>query len=249
MQLPKKISPDNIREAVVEIRYLSNLPFEVFLGTLFNALDKSYTYTNRPVQKPKFEQPSQANIGRAITIQLSSAGLFYNDKISVQVSPNALVFTCLKQYIGWSDYRPQIEKVLKQFMSSGHITKCTRVGIRYISEYPDRDISECIKFNFTFGFPEVQSETVAFRSEFYYKDSKIILNLSNKVPLVRNMQAGQKNEITKTSIVDIDVITDNLEIKELDDLLANIDDNHTKEKEIYFGMINDEFLKTLNPQY
>jgi hypothetical protein len=41
-----------------------------------------------------------------------------------------------------------------------------QVGVRYISEYEKKDLKDCIKFNFSFGLPQVQSETTAFRSEF-----------------------------------------------------------------------------------
>jgi len=246
MHLPKKISPDNIREAVVEVKYLSNLPFEVLVGLFFNTLDNTYTYTNKPLQPPAI---TPSFYGQEITFKIGNLSLFYNNKISIQVSPNVFVFSSLNQYIGWDDYFPEIKKALSQFENSNQIKKWTRVGVRYISEYAKRDLKDCIKFNFSFGLPQVQSETTAFRSEFNYNNSRVILNLNNRVPVIKQKLSNKQPEIIPTSIIDIDVIKDNLEISNLEELLNVINDNHTNEKEVYFGMLTNEYLNSLNPQY
>ncbi len=249
MQLPRKINPDNIRESVVEVRYHSKLSFEILVGVFFKEIEDSFTYTNRPIQPPAFSQGGGANSGQELTIKIGNANLFYNDKISIQVSPNTFVFTCLEHYIGWNVYEPEITKALKMFEKTEQIIKWTRVGIRYISEYPNKDLKECFKFNFSFGIPEVKSETTSFRTEFSYEDSKVILNLNNKVNVIKQNVNSKLVEITPMSLVDIDVISDNLEITNLTDLLNLISENHNKEKELYFRMMTSEFLTSLNPQY
>lgn len=249
MQLPKKISPDNIKESVVEVKYQSNIPFEVLIGMFFNALDDSYKYTNRPPQPPAILQGSVGNPGQELKIKLGNSSLFYTDKISIQLLPNTFVFTCLEHYIGWEVYEPEIRKALEMLNQTGQITKWVRVGIRYISEYPGRDLKECINFSFSFGLPEVKSETTAFRSEFVFKGSKVILNLNNKVPVIKQNLSTKQAEIILSSLVDIDVISDNLQLGNLTDLLKVIRDNHEKEKEVYFGMLTPDFLKSLKPEY
>ena len=229
MPLPKKITPSNLKEAVVEIKYISNLPFEVLIGIFYKALS-DYTYTNRPI-KP-LRQGLPAKLGEEITIRVGNPSLFYNDKISIQLSEQSVVFTALDEYIGWHEYKPQIEQALARLMSTNNIKKCTRVGLRYISEYRNKDLKDCINFSFTFGLPQVESETTAFRSEFMYNGTKIILNLNNKVPFINHQPSTNQAEIIKTSMVDIDVISDGLEITNLDDLLKAIEENHTKEKEV-----------------
>ncbi len=99
IKLPKKIQPDRIKEAVVEIRYTSHLPFEILLGILFNAFDNSYNYTNRPLKNTSFgEFPPRGNPGE-IAINIGVLSIFYNDKVSIQIRPNSFVFTCLNEYI------------------------------------------------------------------------------------------------------------------------------------------------------
>jgi uncharacterized protein (TIGR04255 family) len=249
MQLPTRITPDSITEAVVEVQYLSSTSFEVLIGIFYQAFDKSYTYTNRPLQQPNMLPALPAKRGQEITIQLGSQSIIYNDKVSISFMPNAFVFNCLNQYIGWHDYRPEVEKALKVLWSTGQIKQWTRVGLRYVTQYPQKELKDCIKFNFTFGFPEVQSVTTAFKSEFEYKNARVVLNLHDKLPVVRQQHPGKHPEITPTSVIDIDVIADRLNIDNLDDLLIVMEDIHLKEKEVYFGMLKPEFLETLNPEY
>ena len=249
MPLPKKINPDSIRESVVEVKYRSKLPFEVLIGIFFNSLDDTYKYTNRPIQQPVALHGGVSNPGQELKIKIGSSSLFYNNKISIQLSPNSFVFTCLEHYIGWELYEPEIRKALEMLNQKSDITKWIRVGIRYISEYPEKDLKDFIKFNFSFGLPEVKSETTAFRSEFNFKGSKVVLNLNNKVPIIKQSLTSKQAKLIQTSIVDVDVISDNLDIDKLDDLLKVIRDNHDKEKEVYFGMLTEDFLLSLKPEY
>jgi uncharacterized protein (TIGR04255 family) len=166
------------------------------------------------------------------------------------LAPNAVIFGCLNnKYIGWDKYKVEIEKVLRTFAGTGHITKWIRVGIRYISEYLNRDLRECTKFDFTFGLPEARSSSTTFRSEFEYKGAKVILNLNNKMPLIRQQSADNTAQIVQTSIIDLDVIKEPLAVVEIGDLMEVINTTHDLEKELFFNLLTEEFLTTLNPVY
>jgi uncharacterized protein (TIGR04255 family) len=242
--LPKKITPDSIREAVVELKYSSTVPFEILIGVFVEAFDESYAYTNRPIQ-PRTLPVQQA---QELKIRLGSESFIYNEKINIRLLPNSIIFSCVDQYIGWETFQREIEKALNFFFSTGKIQEWVRVGLRYITEYPKKDLRECIKFDFTFGLPDVKSISTAFISEFIYEGSRVILNLSNKVP-VFNQQATQPPELVPMSIIDVDVIEANLKFDNLQDLLKVIEEVHRKEKEVYFGMLQEDFLKSLNPEY
>jgi uncharacterized protein (TIGR04255 family) len=249
MQVPKKITPDNIKEAVIELRYQSDLPFEVLLGLFFNAFDDTYTYTSTPI-KNKPNVPGQiGKQNKEVVINLGGQSILYNDKISIRIAPNAFVFSCLTQYIGWGDFIPEVKKALTTISETKYVEKWTRIGLRYITEYKNKDLKDCINFNFSFGLPEVHSVSTSFRSEFNYFNSKIILNLNNKIPALEQNSANPQPQIIPVSIIDIDVIKEPLEITNNDKLFEEIEDSHKKEKAIFFGMLKNEFLQTLKPQY
>jgi len=251
MKIPKKISPDSIKDSVVEIRYSSKIPFEVAIGFFYKSLDDTYNYTNRPIGigKQQLTNSIPSNL-QQIGIQIANRHLFYNEKIKIELLPNSIIFNCLDSYISWDIYQPEIEKTLSQITKAEIIENYTRVGLRYISEYPNLDLKDCLKFSFSFNMPEMKSKTYTFHSEFNQDNLKIILNLNNNIQIINSKSASQ-NElgISSVSNVDIDVIMENIEEKSLESLLSKIEIVHQKEKEIFFNLLTDKFLESLNPVY
>ncbi|MBC7388710.1 MAG: TIGR04255 family protein [Opitutaceae bacterium] len=242
MNLPKQVTPDSVKEAVVEIRYRCDIPFEILLGMYFTALDNSYTYVSRPIQIPSINGPEDINFHTV------NKAFFYNDKINLQAQPGSLVFTCLEEYLGWEVYKQQISKVLEQLTNIEAEIIWSRVGVRFLNHYPNKDLKEIMNFEFTFGMPNIKSITSSIKSEFDYRDSKVLLNLKNKVSLQADLKDGEPEWIP-TSVIDIDVITYIKESNDLSVLLQTIDFNHETEKELYFNMLTPDFLKSLNPKY
>lgn len=239
MKLPKQISPDCIKDAITEIKYSSKLPFDILLGLFFNALDGSYEYVNRPFDNPKLP------IELANRVRLSlNAYIFYNEHIKFELLPEAIVFNCFDKYIGWDLYIKEIEKVIQLVASTGKIDIYERIGIRYISEYPNLNLSKITKFYFNFGMPEVQSNRFNFRSEFNDNNLTIVLNLAHNVPVITNNKDDQKN----VSIIDIDVISQ-FSVDQTEELIQKLQESHLKEKEVFFSLLNEDFLNTLNPVY
>lgn len=237
MKLPRKIDPDRIKDSIVEVKFTSQLPYEIYLGQIYQSLDETYFYTNRPSINHK-------GIQSELKLFSFPVSLFYNDKITIGIQPGSIIFNCKDKYITWGFYFPEIIKVLKHIHTSECIQSFNRVGIRYISEYPDTDIESITKFSFSFGFPEVSYDDYSFRLE-YKKDSfRVILNLSSKIPTI-NADLQKKT----ISSIDIDIISGDLEILELESLIDIINQVHNLEKITFFNLLQEKFLKSLNPQY
>jgi uncharacterized protein (TIGR04255 family) len=249
MNTPKKISPDRIRDAIIEIRYTSKIPFEIAIGMFYKSLDDTYTYTNRPIGR---QQLLGSDILSGLQLQLGSRFLFYNDKIKVELQPNSIVFNCLDNYISWSIYNSEIEKVILQLAKAEVIDTYVQVGVRYISEYIDIDLQNCLRFSFSFGHPEIKSNTYRFHSEFDYDKLKVILNLNNKIAILnqKNLPNQQPTQvISNIDIAIINIFNEAIVERNCEFLLAKIDNAHLKEKEIFFSLLTEDFLKSLNPIY
>lgn len=249
MKLPKRIDPDRIKDAIIEVRFTTKLPFEVYLGLLYQSLDDTFKYTSRPIgpKNLQFALPSEGS--REIKFSLnSSSSLFYNEHIKFEIQPNSIIFNCFSKYLTWDIYQPQIHNVLTQIWKANVIESFTRVGIRYISEYPDTEIKSITKFSFSFGMPNINSDNYSFRTEFKNSDCRIILNLASRIPVVINMPSSAEQKGT-LSTIDVDVIRENLEEKSLDSLLLVINQVHITEKEMFFKLLDEKFLASLNPVY
>lgn len=238
LKMPKKITPDSIKQAVVEIRYTSDLPFEVIIGFMYKGLDDSYIYKTASVEH---------------TI------LFYNNIINIKVAPGSIVFICPDKYIGWQLFEQEIEKALTQFLSSGFIKNVTRVGVRYISEYQDKNLEACTNLNIKVGLTtDFQNNVFTFMTQYYSEGFRVGINLGNNMPtLPEELDIDLKdlttNKITiptrPVSLIDIDVIRENMELLALNDIILVINKTHEKQKEVFFSLLNSDFLNTLNPEY
>jgi len=247
MKFPIKITPDSIRDSIIEIKYSSRLPFEVMIGYIFNALDETYKYTNRPAPFTKDEQ--EAFQRASLEFQVGPQSIFFTDTIKLDLRPNSLIFNCLDKYKGWTVYKAEIINTLRQISTIKEIEKYTRVGLRYVSEYPETDIASCTKFKFSFGIPSISSDTYAFRSEFSVDQYRVILALQHKAQMIMGIMNDGAAETKPISIIDIDVIAKNLSIHTVDELFVFLDKMHAKEKEIFFSLIDENYLKKLNPVY
>lgn len=249
MKIPKKIFPDRIVDAIVELKYTLNHPYEVALGMFYSNIDDTYNYSSRPFNNPqKPVQNANSIIGEKVEIQIGIKPIFFNENIKIEITPGSIIFNCLNDYISWKIYSEEIEKFLSQIIKTNVIHSFNRIGIRYISHYPEFKIFDISKFEFTFGMPELQSDTFSFHSEYRINDYRIILNLNNLMSLFKANDNGEIVNIP-TSVIDIDVIKEGFTEVELEKLLQEINKAQNKQKEIFFNLLKESYLSTLNPEY
>lgn len=236
MNLPNSITPNRIKNSILEVFFDSNEPFEILFGYFYNNVLENGTY--KSIELSNDNSSSEDNNSKNI--------LFYNETIKFVFSESSLIINCNDKYENWLLYFDEIKNVINFFNFEKEII-INKIGLRYISEYPNMDLRDNIKFEFKFGFPNISSNSYSFNTEFNYNDALIILTLRNQIPF----NVNNKEEKINLSIIDIDVIQDNLNIniKEIENIYKKIETNHLYEKEIFFNILNESFLKSLNPQY
>lgn len=245
MKIPRKVTPNRIRDSIVEVRYNADVPFEALIGIFYQAFIDTFRYTNRPLGKQQLPIAAPSSWPQEITLSLGGLSLFHNDKIKIQLQPNSLIFNCIGDYLGWEYYITEIENALTIFNGIIEVGSYTQIGIRYISEYPNLDLNHCVKFNYSFGLPDVKSDKYSFRSEFKLDEYKVILNLNNRLFII----SDNSKKPTPASIIDIDVIEENINEKDFKTILTKLERIHLKEKELFFNLLDEKFLETLNPEY
>lgn len=236
MNLPNNITPNRIKNSILEVFFDSHEPFEILFGYFYNKVLENGNY--KSVNLSNDNSSSEDN---------NKNILFYNETIKFVFSASSLIINCNDKYENWSLYFDEIKNVINFFSFEKEII-INKIGLRYISEYPNMDLRDNIKFEFKFGFPSISSNSYTFNTEFNYNDALINLTLRNQIPF--NVDTNKEEKIN-LSIIDIDVIQDdlNLNIQELENIYKTIETNHQHEKEIFFNILNESFLKSLNPQY
>jgi len=242
MQVPVKITPDRIRDSIVQVFFQSSVPTEAFVGVFYQQLTNlGWKYANRPNEAV----PSK---GLMIEFANSTQHFFLKEEVRFQLNNNhSVAFNCNNNYIGWKQYSVYIKEVLDNIFKSGIIISFVRIGIRYISEFPGIDILEKLKFRISVPNQEKISNS-SYRLAFDDDDIVKTVNIASKIP-ARTSFIDQDAEIQFVSLLDIDVVKKTLSVADPEELWKELDDLHAMEKEIFFGLLDPDFLKSLSPQY
>jgi uncharacterized protein (TIGR04255 family) len=247
--LPKKITPDRIRDSIVQVHFTSNIPFEALIGILFKPMNElGFNYTNRHLPKSKGSFPITPAGDQFFEINIPPQHFFFNEKVKIQLFNNSLIFNCLGDYIGWELYISAIKSILEKVTSEGDIACFNRVGIRFVSEFPNIDVFDITNFKLEMKGMNLPLLTGNFKIEWYENPYNIIVNLASKLPLPAFNKIVSEI-INCVSLIDIDVILKDIDISKISELFEVIENNHRKQKELFFGLLKEDFLKTLKPEY
>lgn len=232
-----KIEPDYIKESIVEVKYSSSVPDNLIPGLLYNGLSSHFKFSTFKDKVPK----SVTQLG-LIDFRVNTEEYFYDDLITIKLRPNSFIFNCIGVYPLWDAYFSRIQQALIIMFESGVISSFTRVGLRYINEYPDIPLKNIVTFKYNFNMPEVTSDSLSFKSEFDFRTHRVILNLISNAEIKNQVS----KELIKTSYVDVDVIKENVQVDDLSEFFSIINTAHSIEKDIFFNhILSEDFKQTL----
>ncbi len=234
--IPKKISPCPILESVVEIRFETLFPSDAVFGMLYSRLsDQHKTFEKLPVlQIPEILRSQDPNLRYQPVYKL------IDDNFWVQIGSNVISIVNVKGYVGWTLFSERINAVLKHLNDSKIISKITRFGIRYISFF-NLDIFEKINFNLTLNGNTFSTEQLVLRSLLKREEFLINLQVANKTIVSDYTEMG--------SIIDIDTFLEDEDLTICDIQSSLLERSHLEQKKLFFGILNEEFLASLNPEY
>lgn len=239
-QVLTKITPDYLRDTIVEIRYQGALPFSLLRGIFYQELSDDYRLLSnlQPIGTIQLGPQQQVQLGHLEVLDFAS------DDIKFQLADGRIVFNSMGDYQGWKQYFPKIQVVLRRLISTGQILHFQRLGIRYISEFPDMEILPKVKVRLEGGFMNAEPFNTTIRSEYQIDGRRAVVNIANKV---KKKTLEKKEGIF--SILDIDVIGQSSSDVQTDGLFAEIDHLHTIEKQIFQNLLEPSFLQELNAEY
>lgn len=240
MTLPKQISPCPINQAVVEIRFNSSLPPDAIFGVVFNKLKDSYKVADRlPIlQLPEAVRNEDSNLLFQPHYKL------LKDYYILQIGPKVLSLSIIDQnYTTWESYYSEIQEVFEKINEIGFISEVLRVGLRYINLFID-DIWENININVKIINDEIHSNEIFVRTVLDKGNYKVNLQTGNQLKLEDNKQV-----VGRASVIDIDTFIQGEKIEFFENMNSILEESHSVEKEIFFGLLKDDFLKSLNPEY
>lgn len=250
-RLPKHITPARIRESIVQVFFESNIPVDPLVGYLFSVLGQEFgmMYSNKPLPIRK-ENLTENDLLTGIELQIGSKHFFYNNNIKVNLHPGgSLIFNCMDDYLGWTEFGSLIKQVIKSLLDKAIIINVHRIGVRYISEFANIDLLDKINFTFKLSPLEGNFNTGNFNIHWDAQPYQINLNLGTKLSIPPVLEHPEFEHIEHISLIDIDVIHKGFKINEYGVFDNLLDDTHEKEKAIFFSLLKADFLETLHPEY
>jgi uncharacterized protein (TIGR04255 family) len=246
MLLQKKINPDYLKDTLVEIRYAHGIVQELALGYMAIILEPlGYRYLPAPDPNNVSENGNpQVVFGGGIV----PGGFFVKDDVRIQVNAGQIIFNCMAdKYVGWSKYFQiicdTVEKLFERKVAGGF----NRVNVRYISEFKNIDIYQGIKGAIDISGTGLKLDNSILRLADESGSFKTYVTLTNKAKRISQSLQGQ--QIIEASLVDVNVYENFNPVTDLNILFNKLNQIHAKQKEIFFGLINNDFLNTLNPEY
>lgn len=240
-RIPKKITPDGLTDAIVAVEYKTSLPPEAAFGFFWQAFTQ-LGFEHIPVRQKS--NPS-----------LPALGWFKREGILLQLTPDLLLFNGVSRpadslqwqegasgYIGWSEFHPIILEVLGELSNKEIVQTYSLVGVRYINVLPWPELNKQLLVQ----LPTLPS---AFESveEFQYRAStmttdkfRVNLQLADNIQLPQEKKTG--------ALFDVEVWHP-APTNSLDQIPKALEETHSKMKEVFFGLLSDEFLALLKPEY
>jgi len=230
-KLPVKIEPERLKDTILELRYRSQVAYEYRLGWCHKLLS---------VYIPSSPNPLETNPAHFF-LTVTPKHIFQNDVVRVYYEDGKIVFNSNGPYRGWKRYLETVLALTELLRREVLIGEIYWVGLRYISEFSEVQIFDQLIWQFDFPVANGQTINTSFRTEWVDESDHIVVNLLNN---------GQRGN-TSFSLMDIDVNHNcqdaPIENKEnLSDVLFRM---HEKEKQVFFGLMKEEFLQSLNPTY
>lgn len=235
-KLPCSINPCPIIEAIFEIRFESSLPDDAIFGIVYNQFKDEFQQVE---QLPVLQLPAAIRT-QDPNLKFTPYYKIKKDDFIIQIGPRVFSFANLKDYCGWNKFSKKIYDTYNKLSELKLINKHYRTALRYINVFPGINIFS-------------KSNLKILLNDDLFNNHK--LNLSLEIPyehgasnlkLINHAEVAIENQVIKGSIIDIDT---NVEIDKFDNFQDAIECAHRAEKTLFFDLLGNEFLSSLNPVY
>ena len=161
----------------------------------------------------------------------------------IQFGPRVVsLVTKPNQYPGWAAVEKEMTWLLGQLQTLGFVSEGERLGVRYINFF-SVDIFEKLLLDVMTGGKRLAGAELSVATVLHRPPLTARLQVANSAIL------GTGNDAKHGSVLDVDVWAGSLDFDVFQNGLAKFGEAHQFEKQIFFGLLRDEFLRTLNPVY
>lgn len=235
IRLPKKIEHCPIVDATFGINFESNLTSDAIFDVLFDKLKSKYPNSEN---LPLSFMPSEIT-SKDIRFKYQAKHKISNDNFAILIGSNTFSISHNSDYKGWDFFVTEIKDCVSILKDSSIISEIKRLGLRYIDVFEGIDIFDKIRHHVDLKSNSTHLRTKIINEPFYH-----LLQITNDSKFL-----NKNNEEKQGSLIDIDSTLSYYRNNELDFIDDFLEQAHQKEKELFFDLLKEDFLKSLNPIY
>lgn len=256
IRFPKMIHPVSIIDSTIEIHFNNNNSNDI-PDSVVNLLKKRF------IESSRFNEFSDKPILQlSQEIRMKDKSLMYapyyestSDHLKLQIGPNVISLSNVDHYIGWENLRKESENVLNIFNDISNMFRIAKIGFRYTDFFKNIDIFKNIKLKMKYesssdepfsysadAFSNRKTSYIITETELF--DTTIVIRIAN------NSFYEMNNVKHSGSFINIDafLLFDNKELS-IVDIVKIIGKLHHVHKHAFFGLLKEDFLNSLNPEY
>ena len=235
MMYPKKITPNPLVSSTIEIRFKTESEYSSIFKLLFGRLsDKFPEFENSQLPKDIREKNPE--------LKYYPDYIFSNTDYSISFNENFISYENITEYKLWDEYSSFYKEVLELILDSGVMNNIERIGVRYQSRFDVDNFTSVIKESPSMKIDGLAEDFVSYTSKIKNEEFDIFLRLKKDI-----RESSFDSKENEGHLIDIDVfISNNVEKNEI---FNRIDSAHLILKKLFFGLLKDNFIQTLNPEY
>jgi uncharacterized protein (TIGR04255 family) len=239
MKLPVSIDPCPISETVAEVRFETPVPEDAVFGLVYQALKADFPKSTTLPAASLLPEVRKSDPNLAIQPLHRLDG----EHLTVMVGSQAVTVGIRKGYPGWTVVSKRFRETFARLANTELIGKPLRFGLRYINFFQG-DIFPKLTLSIAINNDPINGAATQLRTVLQAHGCGLLLQVSKDVMLV-----GEQKRVG--SVIDIDsFVTEPDAAQGFEDALAEfLEKAHLAEKELFFGLLKEDFLATLNPTY
>jgi uncharacterized protein (TIGR04255 family) len=244
-RLPVRLGKSPLVEALFELRFTASMPVSSILA--------GYLYTQlgctEIIKLPHADIPDQVRQMDANLTYLPVIRIKWQDYY-INIGDRSIVISDPFPYTGWAKFSNAIKTILNHCATTKLIQAVERFSVKYIDIFDMPGFSPDGKgFNFSLNFPGIPLNNQSTHA-------RIEINEEPWLHIVQYFGEAHGNLADGTSkrgiMVDVDTI-ETLHNHEFNSFLLSFDEKvnalHSSNKFLFFQLVSDDGLKSLEPQY
>ncbi len=245
-KLPVSIDPCPIIDATLEIRFQTAVPGPALPGLVYDKLKAGFPRVSQIPTIPFSEEVAKGNPA----LRYQAQARLEAENFAALVGPNVFAVGVLGRYSKWAQVSKGYLDAIKGFMDAMPSITLERFGLRYTNLFPGNILSK-LNLGISIVDRPVTGEDTVLRATILAHPFKIQIQIVTDATIKPGDARLAIDPDVPGTLVILDCYKDQLALEPsfLSKIQENLEEAHSKEKQLFFEMLKEELLNTLNPKY